>query len=570
MFADLKAFIKGSPLFLPLRKARLDWRAHHGGHPDWRDLIGDDEADWRRAVEAAKDGPRVLIATSVGLHFGVSAIETLLAVALTLRGAAVSVLLCDAALPACMVCQSTWYPDRSEFIRRGPADLFCNSCFSPAAAVYGYLGLPVIRYGDLISPADREAARRLAADPAAAHGCIRGVPIWEHALAGALRFVARGDLEGEPRGDAIIGRFVEASALTAAAVSNLLDRETFTAAVFHHGIYVPQGPIGETLRRRGVPVVNWNPAYRSRTFIFSHGETYHRELISEPVDAWETMDWTPEHEASIMEYLESRAEGRRDWISFHRHSLADPAAIARATGCDFTRRPTIGLLTNVVWDAQLHYPANAFPSMQDWVFRTVEWFRGRPDMQLLIRVHPAELTGNLVSRQQVVPELQRRFPVMPENVTVIPPDSPVSTYAAMEQCNAVLIYGTKAGLELACRGVPVIVAGEAWIRSKGISIDVASADDYVRTLARLPLARRMDEATVARARRYAFHFFFRRMIPLGVVEPVPVFPPYRLTFAGGLDRLRPGRDAGLDIVCDGILAGRPFVYPAERLSPAEA
>ncbi len=34
-------------------------------------------------------------------------------------------------------------------------------------------------------------------------------------------------------------------------------------------------------------------------------------------------------------------------------------------------------------------------------------------------------------------------------------------------CDAVLIYGTKTGVELSSRGIPVVVAGEAWVRGKG-------------------------------------------------------------------------------------------------------
>jgi hypothetical protein len=32
----------------------------------------------------------------------------------------------------------------------------------------------------------------------------------------------------------------------------------------------------------------------------------------------------------------------------------------------------------------------------------------------------------------------------------------------------------------------------------------------------------------------------------------------------GLRDLLPGEHEGLDIICDGILGGSPFVYPAER------
>ena len=105
--------------------------------------------------------------------------------------------------------------------------------------------------------------------------------------------------------------------------------------------------------------------------------------------------------------------------------------------------------------------------------------RGR-DLQLIIRVHPAELRGHIQSRQPIAEEIRREIGPLPPNIHVIPPDSPVSTYAVMTQCDSVLIYGTKTGVELTSLGVPVIVAGEAWIRNKGITIDARSREHYLR------------------------------------------------------------------------------------------
>jgi hypothetical protein len=57
------------------------------------------------------------------------------------------------------------------------------------------------------------------------------------------------------------------------------------------------------------------------------------------------------------------------------------------------------------------------------------------------------------------------------------------------------------------------------------------------------------------------------MIPLRAVAPttgmIAKFLKYRLD-VDSLDALRPGADPGLDIICDGIMSGSPFVYPAEE------
>ena len=249
---------------------------------------------------------------------------------------------------------------------------------------------------------------------------------------------ARGDLSMEPLAEDVSRRYLEASLLSLFAVRRLIDRYKFDIAVFHHGLYVPQGIVGEVCRQAGVRVVNWFVSYRKGTFIFSHDDTYHHTLMTEPTAQWEDMAWNQQNEDGIVDYLKSRWYGTRDWISFHEKPDEDFGSFARQQGVDLSR-PTIGLLTNVVWDAQLHYPASAFPNMIDWVLRTIEYFAKRQDLQLLIRVHPAEIRGTSRSRQPMLEEIAKVFPKLPANVFVIGPESPVSTYAAMEACDAVLI-----------------------------------------------------------------------------------------------------------------------------------
>jgi hypothetical protein len=267
---------------------------------------------------------------------------------------------------------------------------------------------------------------------------------------------------------------------------------------------------------------------------------------------------TESQERELMQYLSSRREGLFDWIVFHRPSRQDPAEIAVRIGID-PAKPTIGLLTNVSWDAQLHYAANAFPSMLDWLVKTCEYFATRPDLQLIVRVHPAEISGFPPSRQPILSELRKHVPDLASNILIVPPESGLSTYALMSLCQTAIIYGTKMGVELTSTGLPVIVAGEAWIRNKGLTRDAASPDEYIRILEQLPFSTTPDPAWLKRARRYAYHFFFNRMIPLPFIEPKAGYPIYRLKLTS-LDQLLPGQTPGLDTICDGILGKGPFVF----------
>jgi len=192
---------------------------------------------------------------------------------------------------------------------------------------------------------------------------------------------------------------------------------------------------------------------------------------------------------------------------------------------------------------------------------TIRYFETRPDLQLLIRIHPAEVTGLVPSRQLMTTEISRHFPSIPKNVFIIKPESTIGTYAAMNQCDSVVIYNTKMGIELSAVGIPVVVAGEAWIRNKGFSIDITSPEQYVSVLDGLPLGRRMNDSQINRAQKYAFHFFFRRMIDLRFIESEKKFE-FKLA-VDSIESLCAGHNSGLDCICSGILDGTHFTMDTE-------
>jgi hypothetical protein len=566
----MKQFVRRVPaLWRATRLARRWYHARRGAYPEWRSLLAADPALWASAKNAAQGGPRVLMATAVGSYAHAVTLESAVAAALTFRGAEVHALLCDGVMTACAECEASLYPDVAKFVAHGPSRDLCRDCAWPAERVYAQLGLKVHRYSEWLTPEDRAQARQTAAAlpmDGIKEFASDGLAIGEHAHAGALRFFATSSLGAEPEAEPVLRRYLESALLTASASQRLMRAIGFSSAVFTHGIYVPWGVLGEVARREGVPVATWNVAYRKRRFIFSHDDTYHHTLMTEPREHWEQRELSSAQDRDLTNYLVSRREGLFDWIVFHRARRQDPQEIASRIGLD-PSRPVIGLLTNVTWDAQLHYPANAFPDIVEWLVQTCEYFGTRPDLQLLIRVHPAEISGFPPSRQPILAELRKRIPELAPNIIVVPPDSDMSTYALMSLCNSAIIYGTKMGVELTSVGLPVVVAGEAWIRNKGLTHDASSPEEYFQILAGLPFPGRLGSAQHGRARRYAYHFFFNRMIPLPFIDPKAGYPIYRLKL-DRLQQLLPGASRGLDTICDGILRQQPFVLHASDQTPA--
>ena len=538
-----------------------DFRAQY---PYWRQLLAQDWDRWQEQVHSAR-GPRILMATGIGGIPIFATMESLMAAALTTRGARVSFLLCNGVLPACVQAHAnTLSPE--DLVKNGPTNL-CQHCFNPGQAVFSEMGLPLVLLGDFLSDGDRAQALEISQQvPVSDIASYRrdGVNIGEYTMAQTLRFFMRADLHGEPLAETILRRYLNAAILTQLATSQLLKQQEIDTVMVAHGMYIPDGVILGTAEKAGLWGINWKCGDRSATLALAHHKPVHIDLLDEPMDRWENLEWNPNLDKIVKDYVASRSHGH-GWIYYgHDNPERRLEVVGARLGLDFSK-PVIGMPTTVSWDARLLYPGTAFEDVLQWSIATIEYFRNRPDLQLLIRVHPGEVRNNLPTRQPLFPELQKHIPNMPSNVFIIPPESPVDSYAVLSACNAILFYGSTMGLELACLGLPVICcAGVVHLRYKGFTWDAETPEQYFAFLDQLPRKRQPeDEERAERARQYAFHYFYRRAIPVSVLKPGKMYH-CDIELARGLDSLAPGGDPGLELICHGILNHSEFIYRYEE------
>lgn len=550
--------VRSSGLYAPIRRARLDRLTRRpGAYPDWKHLLAEQDDAWRIALATPKN-KRVLIATHVGLHFSANTVDSLLAIALTLRGAQVDVLLCDSALSACMMTEYTLTPSVERFSKKGPAVDFCGVCQSAGERLYAGTGVNTIKLSNYLMRSDHQAALDFAA--AAVQAPKTNKPsseIHEQALAGALRFFGRATLPEDATSMNVYRRYLSGAFEAATAAERILASGKYDCVLAHHGVYVPQGLLASVARKQGVPLVTWHVAYREGRLIFQHGDTYHRAMIDEPASAW-NIALSAQQEADLDRYLADRVTGASDWIAFQRSSDLSENNTLRTLGLD-AERPVHALFANVAWDARLHYPASAYGDMRDWAIDTVKWFADRQDLQLVIRCHPGEAMNNPRAKDRLDDAIRSAFPVLPDNVRIVPPEDTLNSYALAAISRGAIIFNTKMGMELSARGMPVVVAGDAWVRGKGFTRDASSPDGYRALLSDPATFKPLALAEVERARRYAWHFFFRRCIPVSALgerhkDGTMTLQPDAATKA------RPGMDAGLDLICEGVLNGTEFEY----------
>lgn len=437
-----------------------------------------------------------------------SSMDRLLALALTEKGHQVAFLLCDSDLEACQIIKfSSYKPDE---LLKSASTPRCGKCSSNIDKLFTPLGLPIYNFKSDRSDEHRlkiELENKSFAELRAFK--IDTVQVGMHAWAGAIRYFATTQFTDEPHAKEVLIRFLISGIRIHSSMTKVFQDFQPDTLIAHHGIYIPQGVVSEFARSQNVNLMTWTASYRKGTFIFSPDETYHYSMVTEPTSNWDSLALTKSQESTLDKYMTSRWSGENDWIKFSDSKVDQDKTFKDKSGFYLA-------LTSVTWDAEIHYESRAFENMRDWLKTTIEYFKTNPDQNLVIRVHPAEITSPNRSRELMTDFVNSlkisQFP----NITVIAPDSNISTYDLVEKSRVVIVYNTKTGIEAAYRNKPVVIAGESWVRGKGIGWDAKNSPDYIEILNLFKDPLEMSPIQSMKAKQYAYHFFFRRMIRVSI------------------------------------------------------
>jgi hypothetical protein len=238
-----------------------------------------------------------------------------------------------------------------------------------------------------------------------------------------------------------------------------------------------------------------------------------REVMRQETDGmWDVRRDHPltDDELERVKSMYSARQKGSTWENFARAWQQVPSEggekVRAALGLD--KRPVVLLPTNVVGDS-LTLGRQVFSrSMTEWISRTLQYFDGRPDVQLVVRVHPGEMITRGVSMVEVIHQV---FPRLPEHIHLIGPKEKINTYDLMEMADLGLVYTTTVGMEMAMSGLPVIVTGATHYRGRGFTYDPDSWVNYFKILGQLldhPENFRLTPEQVSSAWQYAYRFFF--------------------------------------------------------------
>lgn len=452
-------------------------------------------------------------------------------------------------------CNNGNYPD-------GLSGATCRVCYIYTRSFFSLSGIGHQWIGDYRSAFDHGKAAALidSLKPEDYEGFhYRELPLGELVRHSVAHYLRTGSIGEDPLSRRIYRNFLINSIMIADASFALIDGYRPDVILMLCGLFMPERVIMEIARKKGIRIVTYEIAMLAQDALMMQHDR--------PIDYDDKENWVKykgvslnhEEEQVLDNYLFERSQGRMSVVNYWPEKEDDEKKIRKDLLIDPDKKTAV-LFPNITWDSALFEKDIAFKGMFDWLDRTIEYFMLHREYQLIIRAHPAEviLPGSL--RESVISYIRGKYPHLPKNIILVSPESKISSYTLMDISDCGLSYASTTAIELGIRGVPVLVAGEVHFRNKGFTIDIDDSKTYFNLLnyvmtGNSPMSK---EEIIKMARRYAYFSFFRTSMPFNKIHcgagDMPVF-----TY-NDISALLPGKDKSLDIICNGIVSGTPFIF----------
>jgi len=384
----------------------------------------------------------------------------------------------------------------------------------------------------------------------------RGVPISDYALASTRKFMRKHNLDLSGGGDREVYRqMLRNGVMLTDAYARLFDQRRIRSILTFESHYVHGGIPSAVGHQQGVPAYSVGMGYRTGTIILGREQNRNpapqfadlnvlQEYVDEPL--------TPAQTEWVENAVRKRAKGEDALYNYTRQA-------PKAAGFEDSET-VVGVFTNVVWDASLEFDdqSSTIDDIFDWVTETIDAFDDRDDVTVVVKTHPDESIRG--TNQSVAEWMDSYYSDLPDNVTVLYPDTEVNTYKLFEEIDVGAVYTSSVGWEMAFRGIPVVVGGDPYYHRLGFTYNPRSLKEYRELLNRVEELE-VDEQMQRRAKRFAyfllyekgFAFSFFDIDPTGVgteIQPVTQ------------DEIKDSDD--FDVLVKKVDAGEPVIHSSKE------
>jgi hypothetical protein len=488
-----------------------------------------------------KDTGKKIVFNSVdGRHMLHTYHEVGIAKALQIRGHKVKMLICGGVF--CKMCAG-------HFTVKKPYNSWsCKNCVNFSKKFYNTTEMPYSTYKDYLTDGEiTEIENKVDSIPMKEreNHIYKDVTVGFHAKTSADRYFV-GSPPEKKQYEYVLRCELINSIITTDVAEKVVNIEKPDVLVTSHGCYSSWGNFSDYFINKGIRVCVWLSGYKKNTVIFDkhklpeYFKTYYENIRRKRL-------LNREEEQELTNFLTKRTKGEEGDTVFYEFSKRNKN-LEKMFNIDRYDKNYF-IFPNVPWDRSIAMLGGkvAFEDVYKWISSTIELFKDKPRLQLIIKIHPAEAaTGR--SEKTMLDYINEQYPNLPNNIRTIPPKTDIDPYSLFPLIDVGIVCNGTIGLEMALNNIPVVVTGKVHYYNNGFTHDVSTEEEYSKTLITdiSPL-----ENQQALARIYAFFYFIKSFIPRNYLC-------YRNFLNLGwsiksFDDFAEGKDKNMDHICNYIL-----------------
>jgi hypothetical protein len=286
-----------------------------------------------------------------------------------------------------------------------------------------------------------------------------------------------------------------------------LDQKKYKYIIFSHGIYCTWAPIAKYCDSIGQDYICYDRAKTSGHVTFNLNKPSPVWDISQAWNRLKDYRLSSSELNKVNHYFSERELQKGDVFAYNFKRKEKDIKVLRDKLKIKPNDSVITIFTNLIWDAANVSREIAFKNVIDCIVKTIDRFKNKSGVHILLRPHPAEEVLGTNERYEDL--LMERFNnALPENVTIIKNEDKINSFSVIELSDIGVINTSTIGLEMAIEGKPTILISDTHYRNKGFTYDARSEDHYFQIINKILTSGHTLPNQIPLAKKYFYLMMF--------------------------------------------------------------
>lgn len=351
---------------------------------------------------------------------------------------------------------------------------------------------------------------------------VHGVAVGRLALSTMIRKQLQGRLDlADPIQFDVIRAWLNTTLSNLFAAEQLFHQYPIAKIAVRDAGYVPNGVIYEVAMQRDVDAFRFEHAQMMGQWMVKRYSRNNKgqALFSLSPSTWEKLrdiSLSQEQDDELKRNFEARYNPNSD-ADLYKYQEGKkkfgPEQVRQLLELD-PKKKTAVIFAHISWDANFFDGEDLFDDFEDWLVQTVRIACENPNLNWVVKLHPANVYKLKREGQAIVEESDlvalRKLGALPGHIKIMRADNPINTWSLFPVIDYGLTVRGTIGMELPCFGVPVVTAGTGRYSGYGFTIDPPDRQAYKECLLSLHEHPRLTNEEIDLARRHAYWVFLHR------------------------------------------------------------